>query len=280
MGADVVRVERVEVVERGHASEWLHVRRARPPCDRGRPQEPRRGRDRAAVGGAGRRAHRRVPAGRHRAARPGSRRVPGSQPAAGVRAHDRLGPGRPARARGRPRHQLHLARRRARALRSRRRAADAAAEHDGRLRRRRDVPRLRGGVRVARGAQLRAGAGHRRGDGRRRRLPHGRDLGHAWHGPLQRGARYQPARHRFAVLRRVRDRRRRVGLDRLDRAAVLCAAARAHRRAPRRPARADGPRRLARAARAAHRGVRGEDARRSGPSCSRGPTSASRRCCR
>ena len=59
----------------------------------------------------------------------------------------------PARARGRPRHQLHLARRRAGALRSRRRAADAAAEHGGRLRRRRDVPRLRGGVRVARSAQ-------------------------------------------------------------------------------------------------------------------------------
>ena len=74
------------------------------------------------------------------------------------------------------------------------------------------------------------GPGGRRGDGRRRRLPHGSDLGPARHGRLQRGARHQPARHRLAVLRRVRDRRRRVGVDRIDRAAVLRAAARAHRR--------------------------------------------------
>ena len=42
----------------------------------------------------------------------------------------------------------------------------------------------------------------------------------------------------------------------------------------------DGPRRLAGAARAVHRAVQVEDARRSGARSSRAPTCASRRCCR
>ena len=45
--------------------------------------------------------------------------VPGPQPEARLRPHDRLGPGRPVRADRRPRHQLHRARRRARADRPR-----------------------------------------------------------------------------------------------------------------------------------------------------------------
>ena len=73
----------------------------------------------------------------------------------------------PVRPGGRPRHQLHLAGRRARPLRPRRRGAGAAAQHGRRLRRRRDVPRLRRRVRAARGAAQRAGPGRRRGDGRR-----------------------------------------------------------------------------------------------------------------
>ncbi len=41
------------------------------------------------------------------------------------------------------------------------------------------------------------------------------------------GARHQPARHRCPLLRRLRDERRQVRVDRLDRAAVLRRAARA-----------------------------------------------------
>ena len=52
-------------------------------------------------------------AGRRRAARDRPRAVPRGQPAAGLRADDRLGPGRPAGPGGRPRHELHLDRRRA-----------------------------------------------------------------------------------------------------------------------------------------------------------------------
>ena len=260
MGADVVRVERVELVGASDASEWLRVRRAWSPCHRGRPEASRRRRDGAAVGRAGRRADRGLPAGRHRAARPGPRGLPRPQPAAGVRAHDRLGAGGSARARGRPRHQLHLARRRARALRSRRCAADATVEHDRRLRRGRDVPRLRGGVRAARSAHVRAGAGHRRGDGRRRRLPHGRRCGAcaAWVSSREeRGTNLLDTGSPYYDVYETADGHW-VSIG-VDRAAVLRAAARAHRRAPRRPARADGPHRLAGAARAAHRGVRGED---------------------
>ena len=68
---------------------------------------------------AGRRADRGLPARRDRAARHRSRRVPRPQPEARLRPHDRLGPGRPVRAGRRPRHQLHRARRRARADRPR-----------------------------------------------------------------------------------------------------------------------------------------------------------------
>ena len=78
-----------------------------------------------------------------------------------------MGTGRAARSCRRARHQLHLARRRAGALPSRRRAAGAAVEHGRRLRRRRDVPRLRRRVRPPRGVAQRRRAGGRRGDGRR-----------------------------------------------------------------------------------------------------------------
>ena len=90
-----------------------------------------------------------------------------------------LGSGRAARALRRSRHQLHLGRRRAGALRPCRRPAHPAAQHDRRLRRRRHVPRLRCGVRAARGAPVGPGAGGRRRDGRRRRVPDAPDVGHA-----------------------------------------------------------------------------------------------------
>ena len=74
------------------------------------------------------------------------------------------GPVRPGR---RPRHQLHLARRRAGPHRPGRRGAGPAAQPRRRLRRRRHVPRLRRRVRAARGPAQRPGPGRRRGDGRR-----------------------------------------------------------------------------------------------------------------
>ena len=73
-----------------------------------------------------------LPARRDRAPRPRPRRLPRAQPPPRLRPHDRLGPGRPVRAGRRPRHQLHRARRRARATRpgrarSRRRRSTSSA---------------------------------------------------------------------------------------------------------------------------------------------------------
>ena len=100
-----------------------------------------------------------LPARRHRAARPRSRRVPRPQPEARLRPHDRLGPGRPDGAGRGPRHQLHRARRRARALRPRGRQADAADQPRRRLRRRRHVHGVRRRVRHPRSAALGQGPG-------------------------------------------------------------------------------------------------------------------------
>ena len=76
-----------------------------------------------------------------------------------------------------PRHQLHRARRRARALRPRGRQADAADQPRRRLRRRRHVHGVRRRVRHPRGAALGQGPGDRRRDGRRHRDPHVDDVG-------------------------------------------------------------------------------------------------------
>ena len=76
-----------------------------------------------------------------------------------------------------PRHQLHRARRRAGALRSRRRQADAADQPRRRLRRRRHVHGVRHRVRHPRSAALGQGPGGRRRDGRRRRHADVDDLG-------------------------------------------------------------------------------------------------------
>ena len=97
---------------------------------------------------------------------------------------------------------------------------------------------------------------------------------------LGREAGRERARHRRAVLRHLRDRRRQVRLARFARTAVLRRAHREARPRRRRPAAADGPQRLGHAAHA------------SSPSCSRprratsgtrscaAPTPATRRCSR
>ena len=145
-----------------------------PALDRCRPEEPRRRRDGAAPGRAGRRAGRGLPARRHRTARARSRRLPRPEPEARLRPHDRLGPGRPDGAGRGPRHQLHRAGRRARALRARRRQAHAADQPRRRLRRRRHVHGVRRRVRHPRSAALGQGPSDRRRDGRRQRGAHDR----------------------------------------------------------------------------------------------------------
>jgi hypothetical protein len=120
-----------------------------------------------------------------------------------------------------PRHQLHRARRdrsrrsaaraRARRRRSTWSATSAAAACCSR-----SASRARSSS-----ASRRQGPGGRRGDGRRRRDPDGDDPRHAPARDLEGGARVEPDRHRRALLRHVRDRRRQVRLDRRDRAAVL-----------------------------------------------------------
>ena len=90
----------------------------------------------------------------------------------------------------------------------------------------------------------RPGPGRRRGHGRRRGGADDACSGRSRRiGDVRRGrAGHEPARHRRALLRRLRVRRRQVRLDRLDRAAVLRRAAAPHR-ARRRPRvrQADGP---------------------------------------
>ena len=159
MGADIVRVDRAAAGQPGDVRQ-AEPRAAvpRPALDRRRPEEPRGRRAGAAARRAGRRADRGLPARRHRAPRPRPRRVPRPQPEARLRPHDRLGPGRPDGAGRRPRHQLHRAGRRARALRPRGRQADAADQPRRRLRRRRHVPGVRHRVRHPRGAARRARA--------------------------------------------------------------------------------------------------------------------------
>ena len=119
-------------------------------------------------------------------------------------------------------------------------AADAADQRARRLRGRRDAARVRdrgGGVRTR---AHRAGPGDRRGDGRRRRADADAVLRRARASGFWGERGHEPARHRRAVLRRLRDGRRRVDRGRRDRAAVLRRAprgARARRRGAPRPRR-------------------------------------------
>ena len=187
-----------------------------------------------------------------------------------------------ARAR-RPRHQLHRARRRAArasAARARRRcrrstwsATSAAAACCSRF-----------GIACAL-LEARAsgqGPGGRRGDGRRRVAARRRcSTGMLAAGRWTRRARRQRARHRRALVRRLRDAGRQVRLDRLDRgrSSTTSCSQRLGLDAATLPAQHD--RKGWPALRDALRGsVQVEDARRVVRACSRARTPASRRCSR
>ena len=168
MGADVIRVDRAQAV-RGPAPETPHhdllLRGRRSVAiDLKHPDGIATLLDLVEAADA---ADRGVPTRGDGAARGRARRMPRPQPQARLRTDDRVGPGRSVRPGRRPRHQLHLAGRRARPLRAGRAGAGSPAQHDRRLRRGRDVPRLRRGVRPARGPAQWRRAGGRRGDGRR-----------------------------------------------------------------------------------------------------------------
>ena len=189
--------------------------------------------------------------------------VPRAQPAPRVRAHDRLGPGRPARARaGHDINYISLAGALAHFARAGR-PADAAAQPDRRLRRRRHVPRVRHRVRGPRSARVGEGPGRRRGDGRRRR---GADVGRSGASPrglwqeepgvnlLDTGAR---------LLRHVRDHGRQVDQSSARSRPVLRRVPRPGRASTRRrPPEPDGARGVARAAQALHRALPDQDTRR------------------
>ena len=233
LGAEVLRLDRATSVAAGSGMmPGVAVRepRPQPALDGHRPEAPARRGDRAHAVRVGRRAHRGLPARRGRAARhrPGRRARP--QPAPRLRPHDRLGPGGPARPRRRPRHQLHRARRRARPHRHRRRPTGAADQPRRRLRRRRAPARVRHPRRAARARAFGQGPGHRRRDGRRRGDADERLRRPERDGVLVRRPGHEPARRRRALLRRVRDLRSAVDLDRELRAAVLRRAGRAARR--------------------------------------------------
>ena len=123
------------------------------------------------------------------------------------------------------------------------------------------------------------GPGRRRRDGRRRGAPDDDVLRVHRHGHLGPGPGHQHARHRRPLLRRVRDERRQVRVDRVDRAAVLRRAAAPHRARRRRDdAQADGPRRVARPEGAVRRRCSRRRPATSGARSWSTPTCASRRC--
>ena len=220
MGAEIVRVDRAQSVSGNFDRPNLEI------LNRGRRsigvdlKQPEGVETVLQARRAGRRAHRGLPARRGRAPEHRPRRVPRPQPEARLRPHDRLGSGRSLRAGRRSRHQLHRARRRARALRPGRLEADAADQRRRRLRRRRDAHGVRRRVRPRGVGPLGQGPGDRRGDGRRLGRAHGDDVGLPGARHLGR-VRHQRARHRRAVLRHLRDGRRQVHLARRARAAVL-----------------------------------------------------------
>ena len=228
MGADVVRVDRVGGVHGGDP--------AQPPRDimnRGRRsigvdlKNPDGVETVLVPRGEGRCAHRGVPARCHRAARHRPRRLPGPQPPPRLRAHDRLGPGRADGRDGRSRHELHRHRRGSRCHRPGRRAAAAAAEPGGRLRRWRHAARLRHRLR-------RSSRPGRSGEGQvvdAAMVDGTAVLTTFMHGMMAMGGvaderGEQPARHRRPLLRGLRVRRREVPVGRRHRAAVLRRAAR------------------------------------------------------
>ena len=137
-----------------------------------------------------------------------------------------MGPERAARARGRPRHQLHRAVGRAAQLRPQRRRSGSTAESGWRFRRRRALLGSGSGRGPARGAEVGQRPGGGCGDGRWRGVADDRDLRHARFRLLEQRARRQHPRHRRSLLRSLRNERQQVRRDRLDRSEVLRRAAR------------------------------------------------------
>ncbi len=219
-GADVIRLERAG--RRGGARLGIvEPHSPRPALGRLRSQASGGPRARAAPRRVGRRPDRGLPPRGDGAPRPRSRRAARPQPATRLRADDRLGAGRADVGAGRPRRQLHLDRRRARLVRPPGGAPALPAQPRRRLRGRGDDARLR------RPGGRHLGAGDRRGPGRRRRDGRGlvaaRDADplDAGHGDVGGRGRHQPARLGGALLRGLRDRRRRALRGRRARAAVL-----------------------------------------------------------
>ncbi len=213
----------------------------------------------------GRRADRGLSSRRHGAARPRPRQGARAQPASRLRSHDRLGPERPARRARRPRHRLHRALGRARRDRPCRRSAGAAAQSRRRLRRRRHAARVRHRLRRHRGARERPRPGRRRGDGRWRGAAGDDVRGHDRLGRLaRRRARHERPRLGRAVVRHLRDARRRARRGGCDRVQVLRRAARAARARRVLAQDAARPQHLAGAAHRARRALQGADARRVG----------------
>ena len=266
MGADVVRVDRAERASGDSSAPPPVLRRdgAGPPLDRGRPQEPRRRRDGAQARRDRGRAHRGLPARRHGAARHRARAVPRPQPEARVRPHDRMGPGRSATRPGAG-HDINYI------------ALAGCLAHIGSA----DgppVPPLNlvgdfggGGMFLAFGVVCALLDAQKSGKGQvvdAAMVDGAAVLMSMFHGVprdrhVDQRARLEPARHRLALLRRLRVLRRRVRVDRLDRAAVLRRAPAHHGPVGRSRVReADGPFRVAGAEAALARGVPHEDARR------------------
>ena len=239
MGADVIRVDRAQAVrgpapdDAGHATCSLRGRRnvaidLKHPDGVGHAARPRR---------AGRRADRGLPPRRDGAPRPRPRRVPRPQPEAGLRAHDRLGPGRPVRRR-RPATTSTTSRSparwptsagpaRRRCRRSTWSATSAAAACSSPSA---SCARCSRRSAAAQGQVVDAAMV----DGAAMLMTMFWSMSQT--GVCDESApRHQPARHRRPLLRRLRVRRRRVHLDRLDRAAVLRRAAAPHRPRRRRP---------------------------------------------
>ena len=249
MGAEVIRVERAAAAARagaGHAARRRHVARSAQPGHR--PQAARRRRRAARPRRAGRRPDRGVPPGCDGAPRRRARRVPRPQPAARLRADDRAGARtvRGPTAAGHDINYISLAG----ALAHFRRAGqpptpplNLVGDYGG------GAMFLAFGVVCALLEAQRSGQGQvvdaAMVDGARVLMTMFWTLREI--GVFDENAPgHQPARHRRALLRRLRVRRRHVRLDRRARAAVLRRAAAAprprRRRGVRRP---DGSRGVA-----------------------------------
>ena len=147
-----------------------------------------------------------LPARRDGAPRPRPRRVPRPQPEARLRPHDGLGPGRartprpPATTSTTSRSPARSSRSAAAARRRCRRSTWSATSAAAAC-----CSRSASCAALLERQQHRRGPGGRRGHGRRRRHAHDDVLRLPRHGHVERRAGHQHARHRRALLRRLRD---------------------------------------------------------------------------